>query len=84
MDAPLVKLSNLIDLLREKRVRVYRGTETSTELELEPTVIEHPPEKPAPDPDVCRCGHASHEHGPDGLCLRGCDVETCAPKEGPS
>lgn len=76
----LEKLGALIDLLRSKGVRVYRASETTTELELEPTVVEHRAEKQQPDPDLCSCGHLSHEHQ-DGLCLMGCDADACAPRE---
>lgn len=89
-DDHLQKLGSLIDLLRSKGVRVYRESETTAdgealanvEIELEPTVVEHRAEKqqPEPDPDICSCGHFAHEHQ-DGLCLRGCDAEACAPRE---
>jgi hypothetical protein len=26
----------------------------------------------------CRCGHAWHEHGAQGDCLKGCDPTSCA------
>lgn len=86
----LSRLGALIDLLRSKGVRSYvsdehaaSGWRSHVELEFEPTVVEHQPEKPGPDPDVCRCGHMAHEHQ-GGLCLRGCDADACAlPEEQP-
>ena len=46
-----------------------------------PTELPAKTEAPAPDPELCRCGHSYHQHI-DGLCGIGCDVEACAPKEG--
>jgi hypothetical protein len=80
-DPPLDHLNALLDLLRSKGVRVYRETEHGIDVELEPTVIEHPDAKPAPDPDRCACGHMAHEHGPGGLCLHGCEPSACTPPE---
>jgi hypothetical protein len=78
---PLDHLSALLDLLRSRGVRVYRETEHGIDVEFEPTTIEHPDAKPAPDPDRCACGHMAHEHGDGGLCLHGCDPSSCSPPE---
>ena len=85
----LRQLGEMIDLLRSKGVHRYKSAELATnggelarlEVELFPPVDDTPEAKPGPNPDACRCGHLSHEHGPDGLCLHGCDIERCAPEE---
>lgn len=85
----LSTLSGIIDLMRSKGVRSYKGMTTldghtpfNLELELEPTIVDHPDAKPVPDPDRCACGHMAHEHS-NGLCLHGCEPEACAPPEDP-
>lgn len=78
----LERLGALLDLLRSKGVRVFRETEHGIDVEFEPTIIDHPDAKPAPDPDRCACGHMTHEHS-NGLCLHGCEPEACAPPEDP-
>lgn len=85
----LSRLGALIDLLRSKGVRSYvsdehaaSGWRSHVELEFEPTIVDHPDAKPAPDPDRCACGHMAHEHS-NGLCLHGCEPEACAPPEDP-
>jgi hypothetical protein len=89
-DPKLDRLGALLDLLRAKGVRVYRASELDRdgrpvgriEVEFEPTIVDHPDAKPAPDPDRCACGHMAHEHS-NGLCLHGCEPEACAPPEDP-
>lgn len=89
-DPKLDRLGALLDLLRAKGVRVYRASELDTagrpvgriDVEFEPTIVDHPDAKPAPDPDRCACGHMAHEHS-NGLCLHGCEPEACAPPEDP-
>lgn len=89
-DTDLVALGALVDLLKSKGVRRFRsggvyssGNEfVRLELEFEPTIVDHPDAKPAPDPDRCACGHMAHEHS-NGLCLHGCEPEACAPPEDP-
>jgi hypothetical protein len=88
-DPQLARLAEILDLLRSKGVRIYRGAvgldsegrTEQAEIEFEPTVIDHPDAKPAPDPDRCACGHMAHEHGDGGLCLHGCDPSSCSPPE---
>lgn len=89
-DTDLAVLGALIDLLKSKGIRHFKsggvylsGNEfVRLELEFEPTVVDHPEAKPAPDPDRCACGHMAHEHS-NGLCLHGCEPEACAPPEDP-
>jgi hypothetical protein len=88
-DPQLDRLAEILDLLRSKGVRIYRGAvgldsegrTEQAEIEFEPTVIDHPDAKPSPDPDRCACGHMAHEHGDGGLCLHGCDPSSCSPPE---
>lgn len=85
----MATLSSILDLMRAKGVRSFKGMTTldghtpfSLEIELEPTldVSTGRSEKQEPDPDMCSCGHWLHEHQ-DGLCLHGCEPEACLPKE---
>ena len=69
-----------LDMLREKGVRSFEdGVLRLSLAPAEPPP--HKPEAPAPD-ETCRCGHLPYEHGDGGLCLKGCEVEKCAPPEG--
>ena len=73
-----------IDVLRLKGVKSFsRSSDGGWSVEFFPSAPTEPPTKteaPAPDPELCRCGHSYHQHI-DGLCGIGCDVEACAPKE---
>lgn len=84
-DAELETVGKLCDLLRARGVRIWKGADCEIEMG----------ELPVPDvkqkalethskleqaAEVCPCGHAEYEHQ-SGLCLRGCDVESCQEKE---
>lgn len=79
MVASLAELEKLIDLLKAKDIEFIRWGDL--ELRLASPIDTTPEARPAPDSTVCACGHGAHEHSSDGLCLHGCDVETCAPEE---
>jgi hypothetical protein len=71
--------SDLLDLLRSKGARSFKGF--GLELELSPLAPEA--EKvtaagPQPDVNVCACGHAKFNHGSMGCTEGPCDpVEDC-------
>lgn len=76
-------LVGLIDLLRKSGVSHYQGC-----LDGQPVIVDLGPVPVAeaqagptlPDPELCRCGHPGHSHGP--FCLLGCEPEKCVdPKD---
>ena len=83
----LTELAALLDLLKAKGVTRFEGCygEKSrlVKLEMSAPIDKAPPDaRPGVDPDLCRCGHSNAEHT-NGLCLAGCDAESCAPPETP-
>jgi len=78
-------LDALCALLRKHGVTHYEGPLHATATVRLTLSSESRPEKaPAEDNrhefEVCRCGHQQWEHGNDGLCHAGCEVERCAPE----
>lgn len=71
----------LIDALRGKGVRSYKGPfESGTiELELGPALVPDPPAEKSVDVDLCKCGHHLVIEHTNGLCLNGCEVDVCHP-----
>lgn len=74
----LASASRLIDLLKAKGARSFKGF--GIELELSPADAPAPV-SPAvgPDASLCACGHRDYEHG-GGLCLQGCEPTSCERK----
>jgi hypothetical protein len=70
--------SQLLDLLRSKGARSFKGF--GIELELAPLVPQEAVVaatlKTAVDETMCRCKHPTYQHGPEG-CLYGCDAADC-------
>lgn len=77
----LQAISKLCDVLNAKGVRSFK-TDGFELVFNEPEDAEPaaPEPKPSVDPDLCRCGHFSHEHM-NGLCLKDCAPEKCAGPE---
>lgn len=76
-------LLSLVDALRGKGVRVFRGDFEGKPLELElgPALIPDAPNGPAePDAGLCNCKCPVYAHT-NGLCLAGCEPEACAGPE---
>lgn len=77
----LKHLGGLLDLLKSKGVGMFHGG--GFIIEFEDATPAAPSGAPSieVEPAPCACGHAHFEHSEDGMCLKGCDVEACAPPE---
>jgi hypothetical protein len=82
-------IGSLLDLLREKNVRHFKGHFSPLgDMPVEIELFEAEAAPPAQMKDIegaetppCKCGHANFEHQDDGSCLRGCEIEKCAGPE---
>lgn len=70
----LASASQLLDLLRKKGARSFKGF--GVELELGPIEAKEAATPAVVDTARCSCGHMDYEHGA-GLCLQGCDPLSC-------
>jgi hypothetical protein len=78
-------VAKLADMLRAKGVRTFKGA--GLEMELLPSVEVVSPQENAKAlaseaDDACLCGCPVYAHE-GGLCIHGCAVEKCLPKEKP-
>ena len=76
-------LEDALKMLRRQGVKSYVDIAGGGfEVEFWPEPPKAAPVDDAPsESDTCKCGHATHEHGSNGLCLRGCDPLRCSPEE---